>query len=417
MVKNTIQLLSFAEANKRSKFVGDNEFILSSYRELRNWKDAVRSILRVHNETINIWSHLLGWFLFLALLIQVLLVGVPFASQVLVTPIHIEEPQQQQCQIASLMANESCLFLENGRHTSLLMAIRHATGADYNIDLSIFEQKPYHYLTTCVSEYFQNASVLRNNADIGGDSLEEMWNQLILQSEKIFDEGLEIVSEGLNEFEELMVEGGNTILASWPVFVFLLSAMACLSLSCSFHCFNVINEEYYSILAKLDYAGISILIAGSGCPVIYYAFYCDTLPMIIHLCVDGSLCLACVVLSFYHVFQTAKYRPIRALVYVLSGLYGAIPVFHLMASYGSNSEEVTVIYWKLILMGGLYIGGAVLYALRIPERFSPGHFDILFSSHQIFHVMVVLAALTHYWAVFNQYGWRLENLSCEGSIV
>lgn len=32
---------------------------------------------------------------------------------------------------------------------------------------------------------------------------------------------------------------------------------------------------------------------------------------------------------------------------------------------------------------------------RIPERWRPGAFDIWGSSHQIFHVLVVLAAATH----------------------
>ena len=38
-------------------------------------------------------------------------------------------------------------------------------------------------------------------------------------------------------------------------------------------------------------------------------------------------------------------------------------------------------------------------ANRVPERFSPGTFDIFFASHQIFHFMVLLAALAHYLSV------------------
>lgn len=32
---------------------------------------------------------------------------------------------------------------------------------------------------------------------------------------------------------------------------------------------------------------------------------------------------------------------------------------------------------------------------RIPERFAPGHFDIWFSSHQIFHVSILCAMYVH----------------------
>ena len=32
---------------------------------------------------------------------------------------------------------------------------------------------------------------------------------------------------------------------------------------------------------------------------------------------------------------------------------------------------------------------------RVPERYAPGKYDIWGSSHQIFHVLVVLAACAH----------------------
>lgn len=50
----------------------------------------------------------------------------------------------------------------------------------------------------------------------------------------------------------------------------------------------------------------------------------------------------------------------------------------------------------LVLQGILYIIGAIIYALRIPERFAPGRFDIFGSSHQIFHGFVLVAAITHF---------------------
>lgn len=31
--------------------------------------------------------------------------------------------------------------------------------------------------------------------------------------------------------------------------------------------------------------------------------------------------------------------------------------------------------------GAIYIGGAVMYALRVPERCKPGHFDLCGASH------------------------------------
>jgi len=55
----------------------------------------------------------------------------------------------------------------------------------------------------------------------------------------------------------------------------------------------------------------------------------------------------------------------------------------------------------------MYISGAVMYATRIPERCHPGRFDHFGSSHQIFHVMVLLAAITHYFGCLRFYEWRI----------
>lgn len=67
-------------------------------------------------------------------------------------------------------------------------------------------------------------------------------------------------------------------------------------------------------------------------------------------------------------------------LYVALGLSGVIPAVH----YVSVNSFLTAIQggglgW-MILMAVLYISGAVLYAIRIPERFFPGKCDIWVSS-------------------------------------
>ena len=42
----------------------------------------------------------------------------------------------------------------------------------------------------------------------------------------------------------------------------------------------------------------------------------------------------------------------------------------------------------------------------MPEKLAPGMFDLYFSSHQIFHVLVVLAALAHYEAILTAFDYR-----------
>lgn len=44
--------------------------------------------------------------------------------------------------------------------------------------------------------------------------------------------------------------------------------------------------------------------------------------------------------------------------------------------------------------------------MRIPEYLYPGQFDIWISSHQIFHIMVVLAILSHLRGLVNAFDYN-----------
>ncbi|XP_058824371.1 progestin and adipoQ receptor family member 3 isoform X2 [Topomyia yanbarensis] len=58
------QLLSYDDAPKHLQF---NPFIRSGYRTILSTKLCLESIFWWTNETINIWSHVFGWFLFIGL--------------------------------------------------------------------------------------------------------------------------------------------------------------------------------------------------------------------------------------------------------------------------------------------------------------------------------------------------------------
>jgi len=60
-----------------------------------------------------------------------------------------------------------------------------------------------------------------------------------------------------------------------PLFVHLVCGIICLGSSASFHLLKDHSSHYHSTLARMDYAGISFMIAGSNTPPIYYSFYCE----------------------------------------------------------------------------------------------------------------------------------------------
>jgi adiponectin receptor len=86
-------------------------------------------------------------------------------------------------------------------------------------------------------------------------------------------------------------------------------------------------------------------------------------------------------------------------MFVLMGLSAVFPVLHGLELYGFHDMRSRIGLTWMLLQGFLYILGAGLYAARWPERSNPGKYDIWGSSHQIFHVLVVLAAAAHLYGL------------------
>lgn len=86
-------------------------------------------------------------------------------------------------------------------------------------------------------------------------------------------------------------------------------------------------------------------------------------------------------------------------MFVAFGFSGVVPVVHGLLTHGRQYMEDRMSLSWVVAHGGLYILGAFLYAARWPERSFPGRFDVWGSSHQIFHLCVVLAAGTHLYGM------------------
>lgn len=118
------------------------------------------------------------------------------------------------------------------------------------------------------------------------------------------------------------------------------------------------------------------MIMGSFVPWLYYGFYCHYQPKVIYLSVVCVLGCLSIIVSLFDKFSEPNLRPLRAGVFASFGLSGIVPAIHysLMEGWFSQISQATL-GW-LILMGFLYILGAIFYALRVPERWFPGKFDL-----------------------------------------
>ncbi|KAK4247928.1 hemolysin-III related-domain-containing protein [Corynascus novoguineensis] len=184
---------------------------------------------------------------------------------------------------------------------------------------------------------------------------------------------------------------------------FFAGAFCCLGMSGTYHMLSNHSEGVAKWGNKLDYTGIVFLIVGSYVPALWYGFFCWAGWLTAYLGAIALLGLGCLVVSWFEHFRTPAWRPYRALMFVGLGLSGVIPVLHGLSFYGYRElDERMGLSWVL-LQGALYISGAFLYAVRFPECKWPGAFDIWGSSHQIFHVCVLLAATSHLYGMIKAF--------------
>jgi len=123
-------------------------------------------------------------------------------------------------------------------------------------------------------------------------------------------------------------------------------------------------------MGRLDHAMIGLLIAGTFTPF-------------------GLLVLADTPAGILlHVVWFDAPKWLSALVYVAVGWSGILAFPHLVDRLGWTATGL------MALGGALYSAGAVVYALRRPNP-APD----VFGYHEVFHALVIAAALTHYAVV------------------
>ncbi|KAK6198803.1 Izh2 protein [Scheffersomyces amazonensis] len=219
----------------------------------------------------------------------------------------------------------------------------------------------------------------------------------------------------------------DNYLGIWEKINFLQFGVACtfcLFMSSTFHCIKSHSHKVSKFGNQLDYFGIVILITCSLISIIQFAFYDHTYYREFFTTVFLILGTICTVLTLAPQFSSNKYRPLRSLMFITFGLSGVLPIISAVGLFGfEESAKRCNIIW-LALEGIFYIAGAVLYAMRVPERFThvdedatsllngpqAGRFDLIGHSHQIFHVFVVIAAFCHWLGLLGCYHYLHEHI-------
>jgi len=147
-------------------------------------------------------------------------------------------------------------------------------------------------------------------------------------------------------------------IARWPFYAYLAGTMFCLLVSSACHLLSCHSEHTCYIMLTCD------PIFGN----LYMGF----------ITVFGR---ASVFVSLVPVFERPEFRIVRTGLFACMGLSGLVPIMHKMVAFGDRPEAVITTAYENVMLC-FYGVGVIVYALRTPERWLPGKFDLIGHCHQ-----------------------------------
>lgn len=264
--KNEIIIGKYSEA---PDYLKDNEYIKNGYLiNCHTFKLVLRSLFVCSNETINIWSHLIGCIISIFLIL--------FIAKFIKTSL-IKELTKIEYEELQMKINETIIPWSNALR-------RHKLNEIESLNQNVCSVIDNILLNTdnLVKNYgtkFTTISIIKTFINNTKNLINKIVN-IFSKDSNILDDittkwdiCVKKIISYINYNLKDEIKGEN--IGKWPLFIMLSSAIICFGFSTSFHWFSIYSKNLYSILCRLDYAGITFLIPGSCYPPYFYFYYCE----------------------------------------------------------------------------------------------------------------------------------------------
>ncbi|KAI9703000.1 MAG: hypothetical protein M1820_005991 [Bogoriella megaspora] len=192
----------------------------------------------------------------------------------------------------------------------------------------------------------------------------------------------------------------------------IIAAVGCFGLSTMFHTLRSHSYNVHHFWGKMDILGICVLAVGSGTSATYYAFYCNSVIRWIYWAINLLSGVVAAVTLFDTGGGGSKMRSLRGCVFCLLALSAMLPIIHRIRSLGWHVACSQIGAQWFVAEGVVLLLGVCLFVTRLPERLSPGLFDIWGHSHQLFHTCAVVGAVFHVLALIISVNYRHTHPFC-----
>lgn len=427
---------SLADKSTAHPWLTDNIYLTRGYRKDFDsvWL-SLRSLFMVHNEIMNIWTHLLGAILFIVVLV--------FAVQHYDGSKTTHEAVKGSLKTTEAFQEMNVHYEENLKLMMDLVngRIKHQTEAEAGPGSGNSQMKST--LLKIVDKYalsmeklgrelHKDKVALINNVNSSLEYLTERVSktmQVIMAKYDVFLRSdvldLKLLYDKIERCFHYDTIGDSLAshvhphLEYYPIVIYVLCAFGCLGFSAIFHTFTSMSYKVHKILHRLDMAGISILNFGSSFSMFYYAFYCRPAVMAAYTAVLLVACLTVFFVSLGDKIHELRYVKYKGMMFAFLGLSNGIPFTHLcvLGLYAAPDNDIlpfNLVFIGLCLMGILYLTGLTFYVMKFPEKYYPLKFDIWLNSHVIWHIFVMCAAAEHFFNVTYIYKIRkdIQCVSC-----